>query len=82
MEATNKLQVQGQMAQMVQRSGVKYFSRQLFKKRSAQIGGAVVALLIFFALFAPWVVPYDPFDVQTEITFNAFSGVRQVVFKR
>jgi peptide/nickel transport system permease protein len=67
MEAASKLKMQGQMTQPVQRSGLKYFSRQLFKKRSAQIGGTVVALLIFFALFAPYVVPYDPFDVQTEI---------------
>jgi peptide/nickel transport system permease protein len=50
----------------VVRSGVRWFLRLLFKKRSAQIGGAVVALLLFCAIFGPLIVPYDPFDVQTE----------------
>lgn len=50
-----------------QRTGARWFLRQLFAKRSAQIGGAVVALLVFFALFGAQVVPYDPFDVQTQI---------------
>jgi peptide/nickel transport system permease protein len=49
------------------RTGVKWFLRQLFRKRSAQIGGAIVAVLVFFAMFGPLVVPKDPFDVQTEI---------------
>lgn len=53
--------------QPVIRSGPRWFLRQLFRKRSAQIGGAVVAILLFFAIFGPRVVPYDPFDVQTEI---------------
>ena len=57
----------GEWAQPVRRTGLRWFLRQLFKKRSAQIGGAVVLLLILFALFAPYVVPYDPFDVQTEV---------------
>jgi ABC-type dipeptide/oligopeptide/nickel transport system permease subunit len=51
----------------IQRSGVLWFTKQLLKKRSAQFGGTMVALLLFFALFASYVVPYDPFDVQTEI---------------
>jgi len=50
-----------------QRTGARWFLRQLFTKRSARIGGAVVALLVFFALFGAQVVPYDPFDVQTQI---------------
>ena len=49
-----------------ERSGVRWFLRQLFKKRSAQIGGVVVLALVFFALLGPKMVPYDPFDVQTE----------------
>ena len=67
METANQLKMETLPDQPVRRTGSRWFFRQLSKKRSAQIGGAVVALLIFFALFAPFVVPYDPFELQTEI---------------
>lgn len=38
--------------------------RDLAAKRSAQIGGTVMVLLIFCALFGPSLVPYDPFHVD------------------
>jgi len=67
METANQLNMQTPSVQPVRRTGPRWFLPQLFKKRSAQIGGSVVVLLLFFALFASYVIPYDPFDVQTEI---------------
>lgn len=38
--------------------------RELASKRSAQIGGSILVLLVICALFGPWLVPYDPFHVD------------------
>lgn len=65
--ATTAIESRSQAAEPARRSGPRYFMRQLLRHRSAQIGGTVVALLVFFAFFAPYVVPNDPFDVQTDI---------------
>lgn len=51
--------------------GVRWFLRQLFGKRSAHIGGAIVAVLFIFAIFGPQIVPYDPFDIHTEIRLTS-----------
>ncbi len=66
MDRANEITLQTRLAEPVLRSGPRWFLRQLFKKRSAQIGGVVVAILLFFALLGPYVVPYDPFDVQAD----------------
>lgn len=47
------------------RSGLWSLLRELFKKRPAQIGGAIIALLVVCALFAPQIAPYDPFKINT-----------------
>ncbi len=39
--------------------------KQLFRKRPAQIGGAIVALLVLCAALAPVFAPYDPYKVNT-----------------
>jgi peptide/nickel transport system permease protein len=39
--------------------------RRLLRKRSAQIGGTIFLLLIFLALFGPYITPYDPFEITT-----------------
>jgi len=67
MDTANELKLHGEGLALAQHSGIRWFLRMLFRKRSAQIGGAVVAFLVFFAIFGPRVVPYDPFDVQTEV---------------
>jgi peptide/nickel transport system permease protein len=41
--------------------------RQLMKRRSAQVGGFIVLVLLFCALFGQFIVPYDPFEIQTGI---------------
>lgn len=37
--------------------------RRLFRQRSAQIGAIVIGFLIFVAIFAPVIAPYDPTEV-------------------
>lgn len=67
MDRASAIKVSSRGAQPIYRTGIRWFLRQLFRKRSAQVGGVVVVVLLFFAAFGPWVVPYDPFDVQTKI---------------
>jgi len=50
-----------------QRTGLRWFMRQLFKRRSAQLGGLIVLVLLVCAIFGEYITPYDPFEVQTEI---------------
>ena len=37
--------------------------RRLFKRKSAVLGMIILGLLIFVAIFADWLSPYDPYDV-------------------
>ena len=46
------------------RTGWRWVLRQLARKRSAQIGGVIVAVIIFCAIFAPLLVPQDPLAVS------------------
>jgi len=46
------------------RTGWRWVLRQLARKRSAQIGGVIVAVIAFCAIFAPELVPYDPLVVD------------------
>lgn len=46
------------------RSGLVFTMRHLFAKRQAQAGGFIVLALIFMALFAPQIAPYDPFEIN------------------
>ncbi len=39
--------------------------RKLFKKRSAQFGFAIIFVLLFCALFGPWITPDDPFTINS-----------------
>ncbi len=49
------------------RVGARWFLRRVFRKRSAQIGGAIVLVLVLAALLGQWFTPYDPFKIQTDI---------------
>lgn len=51
-------------ASMPRRGGFRWVLGELSRKRSAQIGGAVLLVLILGALLAPWLVPFDPFHVN------------------
>jgi peptide/nickel transport system permease protein len=37
--------------------------RRLFRRRSAIVGMVILAILTFIALTAPWLAPYDPYQV-------------------
>ncbi len=39
--------------------------KRLLRHKSAQIGGVVVLLLLVFTFFGEWIVPYDPFELDT-----------------
>lgn len=50
----------GTAALRTSRSGVLYFFRQLFRRRTALVGFIVVVIVGLDALLAPWVAPHDP----------------------
>lgn len=37
--------------------------RRLFRRKSAVVGMVILAILILIAIFAPWLAPYDPYQV-------------------
>lgn len=54
-----------------QRSGIGWLLRDLFRLRSAQVGGLIVLLLVLAALFAPWLAPFDPYAINTDDRLQA-----------
>ncbi len=46
----------------------------VMKTNTGRIGGAIVALHVFLALFGPWVVPYDPIYFDPEALETRFSA--------
>src|ERR1044072_9750662 len=45
-----------------------------FRRSPLTMGAAIVTLLFFFgAVFAPWVAPYNPFDVKSLNLMDAFT---------
>jgi peptide/nickel transport system permease protein len=48
-------------------TGWRWLLRQLVRKRSAQIGGSVLLLILICAVTAPLLVPYDPLKVDAII---------------
>jgi peptide/nickel transport system permease protein len=51
-------------APMADRTGFWWTMRELFRRRSAQIGGLIVLLLLLMALLAPLIAPYDPYAIN------------------
>ncbi len=46
------------------RSGLVDILRRLFARRQAQLGGAIVLILVLAAIFAPVISPYDPYELR------------------
>ena len=46
----------------------------VMKTNTGRIGGAIVALHVFLALFGPWVVPYDPIYFDDQLLAERFSA--------
>jgi peptide/nickel transport system permease protein len=46
------------------RGGRPSILRMLFRRRSAQIGGALILMLVLAAIFAPYIAPYDPYKIN------------------
>ena len=49
---------------VAERSGLAPVLRDLFRRRSAQIGGLIVLSLVIMAIFAPWLAPYEPYAIN------------------
>lgn len=64
MPLTNVLR--GATKPVAERTGFWWTLRDLFRRRSAQIGGAIVLLLVLMALFAPVIAPYDPYAINVK----------------
>lgn len=41
--------------------------RRLFRRKSALVGFAMLGVLVFVAIAAPWIAPYDPYQVLIDI---------------
>jgi peptide/nickel transport system permease protein len=50
----------------IHRTGIWWTLRDLLRRRQAQIGGAIVLLLVLCAVFAPYIAPYDPYDIDVK----------------
>ncbi len=46
------------------RSGLVDVLHRLFARRQAQLGGAIVLVLVLTAIFAPLIAPYDPYELR------------------
>ena len=46
-----------------QRKLTSIILRKMFRKRSAQVGFGIIAILLFCAIFGPWITPHDPFRI-------------------
>ena len=44
--------------------------RKLFRKRSAQVGFVIISVLVFCAIFGPWITPHDPFKIDSDIRLS------------
>ena len=56
--------LRGATKPVAERTGFLWTLRDLFRRRSAQIGGAIVLLLVLMAIFAPVIAPYDPYAIN------------------
>ena len=50
----------------VHRTGIWWTLRDLLRRRQAQLGGAIVLLLVLCAVFAPYLAPYDPYAIDVK----------------
>ena len=53
-----------------QRKLTSIIFHKMFQKRSAQVGFAIIAVLLFCACFGPWITPHDPFKIVSEIRLS------------
>lgn len=45
---------------------VRNFLSKFFENKIAVVGATIVLIYIIVALFAPWLAPYDPYEIQLE----------------
>ena len=56
-------------------SGIVYFLRRLFQRRTALVGFVIVVIVLVDALLAPWIIPHDPLatDVANKFAMPTLS---------
>ena len=58
--------LRGTTQPVTERTGLWWILRDLFRRRSAQIGGLIVLTLVLLAVLAPWLAPYDPYAINVK----------------
>ena len=58
----------------VQRSEFRRIVRRLLKNRRAVVGGIIPLIIVFLAIFAPYVTPYDPIKQEFATACNSLAG--------
>ncbi len=58
--------IRGEALPIADRTGLWWTLCDLFRRRSAQLGGLIVLLLILLAIFAPLIAPYDPYAINVK----------------
>lgn len=58
--------LRGTTQPVTERTGLWWTLRDLFRRRSAQIGGLIVLTLVLLAVLAPWLAPYDPYAINVK----------------
>lgn len=49
----------------------KVFARQFFSNKIAAVSLVILVVLVFLALFAPWIAPQNPYDIATLDIFDS-----------
>jgi len=52
------------------RNFTRIILRKLVQKRSAQVGFAIILVLVICGIFGPWITPHDPFLIQSEVRLS------------
>lgn len=52
---------------------LKIFGKRFLRNKVGMIGGSIVLIIVFIALFAPFLAPYDPAIMDTQDTFASPS---------
>ncbi|MGZ6347145.1 MAG: ABC transporter permease [Anaerolineales bacterium] len=63
--AIKELDAQPTLSPIHNRKVTSIVLRKLFKKRSAQVGFAIIFVLLVCAIFGRWITPYDPFRITS-----------------
>lgn len=65
--STNAVELKAETTLTIkQRTPTQEAIRRIFKHRSAQVGMVLLGIMIFTAIFAEWIAPYDPIKINRD----------------